>query len=193
MDYDGSNIRTVTANQGINKFPDWSGDNSKLAFVTILPGSARWQFWIQSLQGGRSVVPNAHFIRVVAGFLSRWPADRLLPPAAAGIPMRTSTWETPTDPTISTFPIIPPSTLRRPGAPRPGRSPSFRTGTGRAPALAHGCRRGRPPATGVGRRSLRTVPVGRRTGDTSSIPGRPRNVGSTTFTSWRWPADRASN
>ena len=58
MDYDGSNVRTVTANQGINKFPDWSGDNSKLAFVTILPGSARWQFWIQSLQGARSVIPT---------------------------------------------------------------------------------------------------------------------------------------
>ena len=58
MDYDGSNVRTVTANQGINKFPDWSDDNSKLAFVTILPGSARWQFWIQNLQGGRDVIPT---------------------------------------------------------------------------------------------------------------------------------------
>lgn len=55
-DYDGSNSRTVTANGGLNKFPDWSSDNSELAFVTNLPGKSRWELWIQNLQGGRRVL-----------------------------------------------------------------------------------------------------------------------------------------
>lgn len=57
MDYDGANTRTVTANGGLNKFPHWSPDNSKLTFITHLPGSSRWELWVQSFQGGRSVVP----------------------------------------------------------------------------------------------------------------------------------------
>ena len=57
MDYDGGNQRTITANGGLNKFPDWSFDNSQLAFVTTLPGTARWEFWIQALDGGRVVMP----------------------------------------------------------------------------------------------------------------------------------------
>lgn len=52
MDYDGMNSRTITANGGINKFPAWSPDNSKLAFITKLPNAARWQLWIQDLTGG---------------------------------------------------------------------------------------------------------------------------------------------
>ena len=57
MDYDGANQRTITANGGLNKFPEWSSDNSKLAFITNLPRSSRWELWIQSLDGGRRVVP----------------------------------------------------------------------------------------------------------------------------------------
>lgn len=57
MDYDGHNQRSVTANGGINKFPAWSFDNEKLAFVTTLPGTAKWELWVQGLQGGRTVLP----------------------------------------------------------------------------------------------------------------------------------------
>ncbi len=57
-DYDGSEIRTVTANGGLNKFPVWSPDNSKLAFVTNLPGRSVWQLWVQDLSGGRAVLPT---------------------------------------------------------------------------------------------------------------------------------------
>jgi TolB protein len=56
MDYDGANIRTITANGGLNKFPAWTHDNSKLTFVTNLPNSSRWELWVQDLRGGRSVV-----------------------------------------------------------------------------------------------------------------------------------------
>ena len=57
MDYDGANQRTITANGGLNKFPEWSSDNSTLAFITHLPRSSRWELWIQSLDGGRRVMP----------------------------------------------------------------------------------------------------------------------------------------
>ena len=57
MDYDGANQRTITANGGLNKFPEWSADNSKLAFITYLPHSSRWELWIQNLDGGRTVLP----------------------------------------------------------------------------------------------------------------------------------------
>ncbi len=56
MDYDGGDVRTVTANGGLNKFPEWSPDNSKLVFVTNLRSSSVWQIWIQDLSGGRAVV-----------------------------------------------------------------------------------------------------------------------------------------
>lgn len=56
MDYDGWNARTVTANGGLNKFPEWSADNSKIAFVTNLPGSSQWELWVQTLKGGRQVI-----------------------------------------------------------------------------------------------------------------------------------------
>jgi len=58
MDYDGANIRTITANGGINKFADWSRDNSKLLFVTKLDRRNFWELWIQDLAGGRTVVPT---------------------------------------------------------------------------------------------------------------------------------------
>ncbi len=57
MDYDGSNVRTVTANGGLNKFPVWTPDNGKLAFVTNLSNRRGWELWVQDLAGGRSVVP----------------------------------------------------------------------------------------------------------------------------------------
>lgn len=59
VDYDGFNRRTVTANGGLNKFPNWSSDNDRLAFVTNLPGSSRWELWVQQLggTGERRVVP----------------------------------------------------------------------------------------------------------------------------------------
>ncbi len=57
MDYDGFNQRTITANGGLNKFPEWSADNSTLAFVSNLPNSGRWELWLQGLKGGRSVIP----------------------------------------------------------------------------------------------------------------------------------------
>lgn len=56
MDYDGANVRTVTANGGINKFPAWSPDNKRLAFVTKLPAVARWELWLQGLEGGLSKI-----------------------------------------------------------------------------------------------------------------------------------------
>lgn len=56
MDYDGANQQTITANGGLNKFPEWSFDNSKLAFVTKLPHANRWELWVQDLKGGRSVL-----------------------------------------------------------------------------------------------------------------------------------------
>ncbi|HSR53320.1 MAG TPA: hypothetical protein VLV83_21045 [Acidobacteriota bacterium] len=58
VDYDGFNERTITANDGLNKFPDWSNENRYLAFVTNLPGSARWELWVQDLEGasGRQVI-----------------------------------------------------------------------------------------------------------------------------------------
>ncbi|RPI27530.1 MAG: translocation protein TolB [Acidobacteria bacterium] len=58
VDYDGANPRTVTANGGLNKFPEWSPDNTRLAFVTKLPNSSRWEIWIQELAGGRTVLPT---------------------------------------------------------------------------------------------------------------------------------------
>lgn len=57
MDYDGEGVRTITANRGLNKFPRWSPDNTKLAFVTNLPGTHRWELWLQDLAGGRVVLP----------------------------------------------------------------------------------------------------------------------------------------
>ncbi len=57
-DYDGANPRTVTANGGLNKFPEWSPDNSRLAFVTKLPAASRWEIWLQELKGGRDVLPT---------------------------------------------------------------------------------------------------------------------------------------
>jgi TolB protein len=58
MDYDGHNVRTVTANGGLNKFPEWSSDNTKLAFVTKLQNTNGWQLWVQDLAGGRAVLPT---------------------------------------------------------------------------------------------------------------------------------------
>ena len=58
MDYDGENVRTITANGGINKFPEWATDNSKLVFITKLPRKAAWELWIQDLTGGRTVIPT---------------------------------------------------------------------------------------------------------------------------------------
>lgn len=59
MDYDGANVRSITANGGLNKFPDWSADNGALAFVTNLPGTSRWELWLQGLTGAgtRKVIP----------------------------------------------------------------------------------------------------------------------------------------
>ncbi len=51
MDYDGFETRTITANGGINKFPGWSSDNQRLAFVTKLPSANRWELWLQELGG----------------------------------------------------------------------------------------------------------------------------------------------
>ncbi|MEE8584208.1 MAG: hypothetical protein V3T83_05080, partial [Acidobacteriota bacterium] len=51
VDYDGFNQRTVTANGGLNKFPNFSADNERVAFVTNLPGSSRWELWVQELGG----------------------------------------------------------------------------------------------------------------------------------------------
>lgn len=56
MDYDGANARRLTLSGGINKFPEWSPDNQRLAFVGLLEGSTRWQLWIQGLEGGRSTI-----------------------------------------------------------------------------------------------------------------------------------------
>lgn len=55
-DYDGWSARTITANGGLNKFPEWSPDNARLAFVTHLAGTSHWELWIQDLKGGRNVV-----------------------------------------------------------------------------------------------------------------------------------------
>lgn len=57
MDYDGANPRKVTANGGINKFPEWAPDNSFITFVTNLPGANHWQLWIQSLEKGHRTIP----------------------------------------------------------------------------------------------------------------------------------------
>lgn len=58
MDYDGANVRTITANGGLNKFPDWISNNSGLAFITKLPTANRWQLWIQNLlEGGHRIFP----------------------------------------------------------------------------------------------------------------------------------------
>ncbi|RPJ86842.1 MAG: hypothetical protein EHM18_04170, partial [Acidobacteria bacterium] len=56
VDYDGANPRTVTANGGLNKFPEWSPDNARLAFATRLPNSPRWEIWVQEVSGGRRVL-----------------------------------------------------------------------------------------------------------------------------------------
>ncbi len=56
VDYDGANPRTVTANGGLNKFPEWSPENSRLVFATRLPNSSRWEIWIQEVSGGRTVL-----------------------------------------------------------------------------------------------------------------------------------------
>ena len=58
MDYDGLNERPITANGGINLFPEWSESNAELAFVSLLPNSHRWQLWIQNLQGGHRIHPT---------------------------------------------------------------------------------------------------------------------------------------
>ena len=58
MDYDGANVRTITANGGLNKFPEWAIDNSKLVFITKLPRKSRWELWVQDLSGGRTVIPT---------------------------------------------------------------------------------------------------------------------------------------
>jgi TolB protein len=56
MDYDGHNAEKLSINGGINKFPEWSPDNSLLSFVTILPNSDRWSLWILKLGGGHSTL-----------------------------------------------------------------------------------------------------------------------------------------
>ena len=56
-DYDGWNERTITANGGINKFPEWSPDRRKLVFITKLVHTSRWELWIQNLEGGKQVLP----------------------------------------------------------------------------------------------------------------------------------------
>ena len=67
MAYDGEDLRTITANRGLNKFPRWSTDNTKLAFVTNLPGSNQWQLWLQDLAGGRVVLDTpSHYVSAPA-------------------------------------------------------------------------------------------------------------------------------
>ena len=56
VDYDGHNAQQVSTNGGINKFPEWSPDNSLLTFVVNLPNSSRWSLWIKELEGGHSTI-----------------------------------------------------------------------------------------------------------------------------------------
>lgn len=56
MDYDGHNAEKVTINGGINKFPEWSPENSLLAFVTMLPNANRWNLLIQEPGAGQSTL-----------------------------------------------------------------------------------------------------------------------------------------
>jgi len=56
MDYDGHNAEKISLNGGINKFPEWSPDNSLLSFVANLPNSNRWSLWIQKLGGGHTTI-----------------------------------------------------------------------------------------------------------------------------------------
>ena len=52
MDYDGHNAEKISNNGGINKFPEWSPDNSLLSFVVNLPNTNRWSLWIQEIGAG---------------------------------------------------------------------------------------------------------------------------------------------
>ena len=159
MDYDGSNVRTVTANQGINKFPDWSGDNSKLAFVTILPRQRPLAVLDPEPARRPECHPNTHFIRVVTGFLSRWPTDRLLRPRPRAFQRGHLREERRRIRRHQHFP----SSRHRHFADLEPLVPADRLHFGpdrTAPALAHGCRRVRRPAIGVGRRSLRQSQLG---------------------------------
>ena len=51
MDYDGADARQLSYNGGINKFPEWSADNRRVAYVTKLPTENRWQLRIQEVDG----------------------------------------------------------------------------------------------------------------------------------------------
>jgi len=52
MDYDGANPRQLSFNGGLNKFPEWSPDGTRVAYVTKLPTESRWQLRIQEIDGG---------------------------------------------------------------------------------------------------------------------------------------------
>lgn len=61
MDYDGHNIQSFTHNGSLNLFPNWSADNSKLAFQSMRTG--KWEINIYSfIDGTRLPFPlfNTH-------------------------------------------------------------------------------------------------------------------------------------
>lgn len=61
MDYDGHNPHAFTHNRSLSTFPNWSPDNSKLAFATTRTGS--WEISIHSyIDGSRVPFPifNSH-------------------------------------------------------------------------------------------------------------------------------------
>ena len=79
MGYDGTNVRTITANGGINKFPEWAIDNSKLVFITKLLRRSAWELWIQDLAGGRTVIPTRPLM-FLTHLLPGWSSGRLFVP-----------------------------------------------------------------------------------------------------------------
>ncbi len=51
MDYDGANARQLSFNGGLNKFPNWSRDNRRVAYVTKPPAEHRWELRLQEVEG----------------------------------------------------------------------------------------------------------------------------------------------
>jgi len=52
MDYDGANARQISFNGGLNKFAEWSPDNTRLVYTSKPNNRNRWELLVQNLEGG---------------------------------------------------------------------------------------------------------------------------------------------
>jgi len=59
MDYDGANAERITFNGGINKFPEWSDDNSRFTYTSKPENANQWSIRIQEVNGEASGISVA--------------------------------------------------------------------------------------------------------------------------------------